>query len=75
MKKTIGVNETASSESVFKMGYLGHFWSSDRFQISGNRNPELFNSDFPLHDEAYFLISSKLPIKDTTLFNFWYCIP
>ena len=28
MKKKIGVNETASSESVFKMGYLGHFWAT-----------------------------------------------
>ena len=27
-KKKIGVNETASPESVFKMGYLGHFWAT-----------------------------------------------
>ena len=27
-EKKIGVNETASPESVFKMGYLGHFWAT-----------------------------------------------
>ena len=30
------------------------FWPSKSVAVSENRNPELFNSDFPLHDEAFF---------------------